>query len=209
MRASRASEDHARPGLRAWGASCVLLALSGVATEAASRFIQARFPLRPLADDLLLSWLPHLSGARELTSVMITAGVLSFGVYALTRDRDRVPEYLTMVAVMYALRAAMIVLTPLANANDGAPAAFPVFQYGMFPSGHIALMSLLVAFSRTNRQLRAVEIALAFGVAAGMLVARSHYTIDLIGGALLAYFIAREWECGRVLRPMRRLVLGR
>lgn len=195
---------------RRYAVATVLLLAGGVATEAASRFIVARFPDRPLLPDLLLGVLPDVPEARYVTSAAITAALVLFAIYAFGHARSRIPAFMSMVAIMYLLRAALLVLTPFANANDGAPAAFPLFQYGMFPSGHTAAMLLLARFTdvQTAPLTRAFEYALAAVVVLGLLLSRSHYSIDIAGGALLAYFVEREWAAGHLFDPLKRLVVA-
>ncbi len=196
--------------MRRYAIALVVLLAAGAATEAASRFIVARFPGRPLLPDLLLGVLPHVPGTRYVTSVALLAAFAVFAIYALRDARAEVPAFLAMIGVLYLLRAALLVLTPFANANDGAPAAFPLFQYGMFPSGHTAVMVLLARLTdrRSTSAVRRLEYALTAVVIAGLLLSRSHYSIDIAGGALLAYFVEREWTDGRLLDPLKRLVMG-
>ncbi|MGB4581128.1 MAG: hypothetical protein WBI91_04600 [Coriobacteriia bacterium] len=193
---------------RRYVVAIMLLLAGGVATEAASRFIVARFPDRPLLPDLLLGVLPHVPEARYVTSAAITVAFLLFAFYAFGHARSQIPAFIAMIAIMYLLRAALLVLTPFANANNGAPAAFPLFQYGMFPSGHTAAVFLLARFTdaKTAPAVRRAECVLAAIVVLGLLLSRSHYSIDIAGGALLAYFVEREWTDGHLFDPLQRLV---
>lgn len=187
----------------------VVLALAAAtATEAASRFIAATFPDRPSAPDLLYGWLPQTPAASYVTLAAMGAMLAIFLVYALRTAPERIPEYLTVFAIMYLLRAPMLVLTPLAAARDGSVIAFPLFVNGLFPSGHTALAMLLVYLTRTGRapRLRAVQVALLIVVVVSMLFSRGHYSIDIVGGLLLGYFVSREWRNGRLFGPLKRLV---
>jgi len=193
---------------RRYACAALLLLAGGLATEAASRFIVAHFPDRPLAEDLLLRVLPDMPLARYVTSAAIALGFLLFAIYALSKARNEIPKFAAVIALMYLFRAALMVLTPLANANNGEPAAFPIFQYGMFPSGHTAAMLLVTLFidAEAAPRLRLMAAGLTVVVAVGMLIAHSHYAIDIAGGAMLAYFIEREWTSGKLFGPLKRLV---
>ncbi len=185
-----------------------LLLAGAVATEAASRFIVSAFPDRPLPGDLLFRLLPHVPVARTVSSIAIALGVLLFIVYALRYAPKRIPSFVTMLGVMYLLRAALLVATPLANANDGLPATFPVFHYGMFPSGHTAAMLLFAFFIDPAKApaLHRAQCLITALVCVCLVLAHSHFTIDIAGGALLAYFVEREWRLGRLFGPLKRLV---
>ena len=108
------------------------------------------------------------------------------------------------------MRAVVIVLTPLAHARGVAP-AFPLFQNGMFFSGHTAAVMLFAMLTDPARApgLRRLQFVLLGTVIVALLISRGHYTIDIVGGALVAYFIEHEWRCGSLFDPVKRLVYGR
>jgi len=185
-----------------------LLLAGAVATEAASRFIVNAFPDRPLPGDLLFRLLPHVPAASTVSSVAISLGVALFVVYAIRHAPGRIPSFVTMLGVMYLLRSALLVATPLANAHEGLPAAFPVFRYGMFPSGHTAAMLLFAFFIDPAEAptLHRAQCLITTLVCVCLVLAHSHFTIDIAGGALLAYFVEREWRLGCLFGPLKRLV---
>ena len=39
---------------------------------------------------------------------------------------------------------------------------------------------------------------------AGLILAHGHYSIDVIGGLLLSYFVATVWQRGDLFRPITR-----
>jgi hypothetical protein len=49
---------------------------------------------------------------------------------------------------------------------------------------------------------------LAFAEWITLLLAHGHYSIDIAGGVLLAYFVFHEWNSGSVFGPLKRLVYG-
>lgn len=190
---------------------CVAAALAltaAVATEAASRLIAARFPHRPSAPDIVFEALPRIPFASYVTLAAMALSVALLLAHLLRTAPARVPEAMALMSVMYLLRAAMLVLTPLAPARDGSVLAFPLFANGLFPSGHTALAVLAVWLTdrRVAPRLHLAQTALASVVVVSMLFSRGHYSIDIVGGALLAYFVGHEWESGRLLRPLRTLV---
>lgn len=193
---------------RKWTVAIAFGVAAGVATEAASRFIALVFPDRPTAPDLLYDWLPHTPAASYLTLIAITAMLALFFAHAVRTAPDRLPEYLCVFALMYLLRAPMLVLTPLAAARDGSAIPFPLFVNALFPSGHTALGLLLVLLTDAGRasRLRAVLATFLCVVIVTMLFSRGHYSIDIVGGLLLGYFVSREWADGQLFGPLRRAV---
>jgi len=187
-----------------------MLAVAGVLAWQGSNFIAARFPDRPRPRDLLFETLPHIDMLKYAADVAIVASILLLLVYALRRARRDIPGMVAVFAIFYALRAAIMVLTPLALAHgDGAYYSFlPITQNGNFPSGHAgaALLCFLLVDARDSPVLRRVQLALAALEWVALIVSRSHYTVDVIGGLLLAYFVWREWSDGTLFAPLKRLL---
>ncbi len=185
-----------------------LVLAAAAAAEGASRLIAVRFPGRPAAPDLLYGWLPHTPAASYVTLAAMSAMLVLFLVRTLRSSPGRLPEYLTVLALMYLLRAPMLVLTPLAAARDGSVLAFPLFVNGLFPSGHTALAFMLARLTDAKKSpgLHAVQVALLGVVIVTMLLSRDHYSIDIIGGLLLGYFVSHEWSTGHLFSPLKHLV---
>lgn len=112
-----------------------------------------------------------------------------------------------MFAVLYLLRAGIMILTPLASAQGDGPFVFSLQQYGMFPSGHVGAATLLVLLTpATPSPLpRRIQQVLRVMMCAAMLPARGHYSIDIVGGLLLGYFGAQAWHTNPVFSPIRRI----
>ena len=99
-----------------------------------------------------------------------------------------------------------MVLTPLASSQGEGPFVFAQQQYGMFPSGHTAAATLLVMLTpaeRALRQRRFQQVLLAL-MCAGLILARGHYSIDVVGGLLLSYFVVQTWRTGRLFAAIKR-----
>lgn len=187
------------------------LLVAGVsASIVASRYIGVAFPLRPEPADLLFEVLPYVPFAEYTADAAVVSAILMLVYYAIRRAPARLPRMLSVFALMYLLRAVMIVLTPLA-APYGVEQPFgfmPMIQNGMWPSGHAAATMLCVLLIDRRRAPWLSRAALVFAVAewVSLLLARGHYSIDIIGGLLLAYFVYHEWVCGRLFNPLKRLV---
>ena len=193
--------------MRRWSVALALALAAGAATEAASRFIGARFPDRPWAPDLLHSLLPHVPEASYVTLGALGVALALFAVYCARHGRDCMPGFIALVAVMYLLRAGISVLTPLAVARDSAVLSFPLFGNVLFPSGHTALAYLLARLTDRTRapRLHTAQLSLLGAIIVTMLLSRGHYSIDIAGGLLLGYFVSAEWKTDGLFGPIRRL----
>lgn len=193
----------------AWSLALGLAALALAATLLGNALILAQLtdPVRPA--DLLLDTLPYVRPARWLTVLALVVGFAVLLADLLRRRPERLPAVVCVFALMYLLRAGIMVLTPLAPAQGDQPFIFTPQQYGMFPSGHVAAMVLLAMLTPEDRpRSRAVQWLMVGLMVAGLLLARGHYSIDVVGGALLAYFVVQTWRDGRLFRRVR-AVTGR
>ena len=99
---------------------------------------------------------------------------------------------------------------PLAETSLEGPFIFSPQNLGMFPSGHVAAVTVLALLTPADRPgPRRLQWAAVVVMGAALLLARGHYSIDVVGGMLLAFFVVRSWQDGRVLAPLARAVGGR
>lgn len=193
--------------VRRWSVALAFAVAAALATEAASRFIARAFPGRPAAPDLLHTLLPHVPEASYVTLGALALALALFAVYCARHARDCMPGFITLVALMYLIRAGISVLTPLAVARTSAVLAFPFFGNVLFPSGHTALALLLARLTDRTRApaLHSAQIVLLGVIVVTMLLSRGHYSIDIVGGLLLGYFVISEWKTGGLFGPLERL----
>lgn len=194
-----------------WLAAVSMLALAAVVSYLGSMFIAASFPDRPRPRDLLFETLPHWDAMRYVTDLAVLAALILLLVYVVRYERDRLPGTVTAFAVFYILRAAIMVLTPLALAHgDGEYfALLPIVQNGDL-SGHAgaALLCFLLIDPDKKPGLRRVVLAFAVIEWLALVTSRSHYSIDVVSGMLLAYFVWREWRDGTFFAPLKRLFVA-
>lgn len=190
--------------------SISLLATAGAASLASSLFIAARYPDRPTPRDTLFELLPYSVDARYLMSVALILAVALFLAHAFFAVPDQLPRFFAVFGLMYLFRAVLMSLTPLANAHGEGSFVFPVVQNGMFPSGHAAATLLFVLLTDPKRApwLRRLLLVLAAFVWLTLIIGHGHYSIDVAGGLLLAYFCEREWSRGTLFAPLQRAVGG-
>jgi hypothetical protein len=197
------------PSARAVVVALALLAASGVTSAAGNVVIAVGFPNRPTPEDLLLRILPVWTWAQYVTEVAIIGSLALIAVYVLRHARDEFAEVVAVFGVMYLIRSALMVLTPLASANgDGQFGFIPLDQLGMFPSGHVAasLLVLMMVDARRAPGMKRMAFVLMLTQWFALLFSHAHYSIDIAGGALLGYFVYREWEGGRLFGPVKRLM---
>lgn len=203
---SRVNTEVKSGRIAAWTIAVGLLVLALATNVLGNVLILSRFPDRLRPDDLLFDLLPYVGPARYLTVAALVCGFGMFLFDVLRRDRERLPAVISVFALMYTLRAAIMVLTPLASSQGEGPFVFAQQQYGMFPSGHTAAATLLVMLTpaeRALRQRRFQQVLLAL-MCAGLILARGHYSIDVVGGLLLSYFVVQTWRTGRLFAAIKR-----
>jgi membrane-associated phospholipid phosphatase len=202
-------DTRTHPPARALVVSLALLAASGVTSAAGNVLIAVGFPDRPAPEDLLLRLLPAWTWAQYVTEVAIIGSLALIAVYVLRHARDEFADVVAIFGVMYLIRSVLMVLTPLANANgDGQFGFIPLDQLGMFPSGHVAasLLVLMMIDARRAPGMKRLALTLVSVQWVALLLSHAHYSIDIAGGALLGYFVYREWEDGRLFGPVKRLM---
>lgn len=157
----------------------------------------------PSVHDVLLERLPYVNFGR--------AGELYFAlflaIFAVMLFRDQRPDVgrvLTLLGLLYASRGIFLLLLPI-GAPVGAPplqdrfVLYPYAAHAFFPGGHVGLMVLMARLVRRPPWRRWLFLAAAV-FAVGTILARTHYTADALGGALLAYAVA-AWGRERILAP--------
>lgn len=199
------TSDESEPGsaLAAWGTLIGLGLLAASATVLGNQLIISRFADAARPDDLMFELLPYVGPAKWLTVVALVVGFGLFAFGHLRRNLARLPAIVAPFALMYLLRALIMVLTPLAPAQGEGPFVFEAQQYGMFPSGHVGVAVLLAMLTPADRRWeRGVQWSMVALMVAGMLLARGHYSIDIVGGMLLSYFVVHVWQSGRLFAPI-------
>ncbi len=129
--------------------------------------------------------------ADIIPSIMVL--LLGFTIYK-TKQYHIIPYVLLVLGITITARAFIIPLTPLAYTESWPSllASIRVATYdGMFPSGHTAFVAIIMFFiAQTRKHLfTIVAFALFIGEILSMLLSQGHYSIDIVGGFLLAYFV--------------------
>ncbi|MCX7023033.1 MAG: phosphatase PAP2-related protein [Spirochaetes bacterium] len=179
--------------------SIAFMVFSALLWVPANALIQWLYPGRPAVPDLLFTLTPEVRWLAYATDPILFGSIAIILVQALRVDRRRLPFYFSAAAVLYCARAVLMILTPLGrptgNGDSYGILEFSgVLQHGMFPSGHQALACLaffLVDGAKAPRMKR-LALMLAVLQGAALILSRGHYSIDVVGGALVAWFVTER-----------------
>lgn len=165
--------------------SILIIVLAFFISFVAGQYIKTNFPNRPVAEDLLWRFLPYypIIGVAEILIVICCVYLVYYGI---KRDRFLIPYAIILGSLFHIFRAGLIILTPLAFPyayngflNGGQNS---IFTLGAFPSGHISIPYFIFTLTKNK-----IILLLTFIIGLILLISRGHYTIDIIGGLLLAY----------------------
>lgn len=178
-----------------------LLALA-VALFFPANLLLARFyPDRPLVPDLAFDLLPEIPALAYATDPILFVSIGALLGLGLGRERRSLPRWLLAIGLAYLLRPFLMVLTPLGRPTGnmdsyGIFEVLEVKQHGMFPSGHMMLASLawLLVDAARNPKAKSLLLACMLLEGATLLLSRGHYSIDLVGGFLVAWFVRSVLE---------------
>ncbi|MBI4347327.1 MAG: hypothetical protein HY553_10760 [Elusimicrobia bacterium] len=155
----------------------------------------------PPGVDPLLSALPSVGGDWLLTWgwLLFNAAVIAYWAVART---PRLGYFLAMVGLWQAVRAVFIALTPFGPPPDIVPfyagalsflRGRVFFDSELFFSGHTGLPYLYALLAGAGAMYKGC-LAVSVVMAAGVLLTRNHFPIDVLG----AYFITYStWSLGR------------
>jgi membrane-associated phospholipid phosphatase len=185
------------------------------------QFLRTNYPAPPQPPDLLLDLIPRndlfiLIG--ELFSSLQVGVVLLLFVSARHRFRQ-LPRLMFLLILMYMIRGFVIVLTPLGQIRPPVEAyaadhfIAQNFYHGMFFSGHTASALIQVMFFhqftvrwfRRRLHLSYLILPLALVQIVSLLISHQHYTIDIVGGFLIAYFVT-QFDFMKIVPPGLRTV---
>ncbi|MFZ1721430.1 MAG: phosphatase PAP2-related protein [Microgenomates group bacterium] len=186
----------------------IFLAIAAIANFKTGSWIENHYPNEQISPDLLLNNLPYVPIFNIISELSLFAGLVLLAFLASTSLKLRLPYFVTNLATVYAARAILITLTPLAQTSPlkDQPNFYGVTYSGMFPSGHIALATIIfLLVRRYGSNLLATQVSAVLVVLQGvsLLLSHGHYSIDLIGGMMLAY-VTYRW----LLRFERQLSIG-
>lgn len=183
-----------------WVLALIVLAMGAWWHFYSLTLIERYVSVFPTVHDILMEQLPRVDFG-------IWGEILFFGlilVFAGPHFRYRwrtTPWVLMTLGLMYFFRGWFLFLFPIgapqgAVGPDQRLALWGHETHAFFPGGHIAILTILAMFSSSRRVRLILWCGLVvFGV--GTMLAKTHYTMDSVGGVLLGYTIS-VWVQGRV-----------
>lgn len=186
-----------------WGSAIAVFAFGARLSKFASAIIIKDFPDRPMADDLLFRLFEYNLLLEYVTDVIAIMVILIAVFYMIRKGRKLVPYYMSLVGIFYSLRAVLNVLTPLqrpmvpdtlhglARLVSSDIMRPEMYNFGMFPSGHVGLTMLfyLIATKYASKGVSRILALLVIVESVLMVASRGHYSIDIVGALALAYLV--------------------
>jgi len=164
-------------------------------------FLRTTYPDAPQPPDLILDNFPQNDAwilVGESLSALQSGLIMLF--FFSSRERFRhFPTMASLLIFMFMLRGFVITLTPLGQIQPPAENyaedhwIAQTFYHGMFYSGHTASSMIQVMFFHRFKmrgvRLSWVLLPLTTIQIIALLGSHQHYTIDIFGGLMVAYFI--------------------
>lgn len=177
----------------------VLVAMMGVGTFSvwfADQMVRNYFPVRPILDDLFFRITPYIPEFSYVADGVIVVSILLY-LFLIKIDQTKLQTAMATAAFLYFLRGLLNLVTPIGDPSGDAEVygfleAYPLM--GMFPSGHIGFLVgqyLLLHKWNYPKKWLAVYILLIVLESFALWVTRGHYTIDIVGGMMVAYFAVK------------------
>lgn len=177
--------------------SLLLLVISAIASLEAHQYLRSISYPRPIIPDTIhknLPSIPEFGYVADLVVIFSLLILLEIGF----KNLKKIPYYTTLLAVTHLLRSLIIILNPVGDsfADSGYYGLFPGsnLSQGMFPSGHTATVFLVLLLTEKNSPYRLSMIILASLEIISLLISKGHYSIDIVGGILLAYSVYKFFE---------------
>ncbi len=164
-----------------------------------TQFIYRYFPNRFVNPDLLFIidnppvYLEYIS-----ETFFILCGLIFF-IYLIKYGFNKLHVYLNTISITYVVRGLFTMLTPMMRPtgvelpSHGFLRDYFV-QAGMFPSGHIALIALIYFFIdiKKDKFIKYLYLISFILSTITMVISKGHYSIDVVGGILIAYVVYNE-----------------
>jgi len=147
----------------------------------------------PMLSDLILDNLPFIDVSLVYDIVCLIPILLVLIYIVNKKDYNRIPLFFVMIGLFYIVRGIFIVLTPfgnppLFNGSDPLFNGFSLYEIGVYPSGHVGNVFLLLLLVKDSRYKLIISFCLVIVIVA-LFLAHGHYSIDILSGIFFAYAI--------------------
>lgn len=177
----------------------LLVFLSLLASSASTKIIFKIFPERYVNPDLVFLYTKSNIYIEYFADGLIFITLGTFLFFYAKKHLNKFPFFVSTVSIMYILHSFIKILTPMMRPTGSDLPSHGLFrtylqQPGMFPSGHIGLIATLYFLidGKENRSFKTLFLAFLILETITMVISRGHYSIDAVGGILLAYFVVAE-----------------
>lgn len=147
----------------------------------------------PSVPDVLMDNLPRIDFGF-FGELWFFALILCFVIPHFKFQWRKTPDVLLALGLMYLVRGFFLYFFPIGAPLEsvGANARLSIWgheSHAFFPGGHIAVLTVLAMFAPKPWSRHILWAGLIiFGV--GTLLAKTHYTMDSVGGVLLGYAVS-------------------
>lgn len=125
----------------------------------------------------------------KIAEIVIISNILLF-IFFIKRDKRETIRFLLIFSLFEIIRAILLPLTVYGLENSsGFLSNFITFQYGLFPSGHIAIPFLFFLMSYKKSKISWFFLYSSFLVFIFLILSKQHYTIDIISSLFIVYSI--------------------
>ena len=142
----------------------------------------------PLVPDMMHSILPFSPSAGFMADFLVLLSLVMLMI-EWWFDKDKWAYGIFVFTFIILIRSICVCLNPLMpplGVTDFLTYASHASEPGMFFSGHVAFAFIAFLMSHYFRRFK---LLLILAVAAGLLLSRAHYSIDIVGGLAIA------WAC--------------
>jgi hypothetical protein len=152
----------------------------------------------PMLSDLILDNLPVIDVSLIYDIVALFPIILLLIYIIHKKDYNRIPFFLLMIGLFYIVRGIFIILTPFGNppmfnGSDPLFHGFANYELGVYPSGHVGNVFLLLLLVNNITYKWIIGICLIIVILA-LFLAHGHYSIDILSGLFFSYAIRSYGE---------------
>ena len=147
----------------------------------------------PMLSDLILDNLPVVDVSLIYDIVALIPIILLIIYIIHKKEYNRIPFFLLLIGLFYIVRGIFIVLTPFGNppmfnGSDPPFHGFANYELGVYPSGHVGNVFLLLLLVNNMTYKWIIGICLIIVILA-LFLAHGHYSIDILSGLFFSYAI--------------------
>jgi hypothetical protein len=178
--------------------STLVFFIGAISTPIAGLFIKKSFGYLPQPEDLIIDQIRPMFLAGKFSEWVMQLMIILFVYTIISHDIKNLPSYMSKIGMIYIIRSFIIILNPLPQLYDPTYKGLLIseftlyFYQGMYFSGHTAF-AFFVYFSDSysSTTIKYTKLLLAAIVGIFLIISHSHYTVDILMGILVAFFLSK------------------